>query len=186
MTLTNLLAPTYQQMLRTLVGLLEKAQRQMPDQADDLPAARLTADMLPLAAQIRFAVFQAQEAIFRLRGEPVPEWLDAIAAEGRNAADVPGSLADAMKRIDEALSFLADLPGDTLDAGAELSIAIDLPGGVAFDLTGEQYVRDWALPQFYFHVVMAYAIIRAGGVEIGKADYVPHMFAYLRPGTMPS
>ena len=41
----------------------------------------------------------------------------------------------------------------------------------------------WALGQFYFHVIAAYAIIRKEGVEIGKADYVPHMFAYLRPAT---
>jgi hypothetical protein len=57
--------------------------------------------------------------------------------------------------------------------------------GMIFDLTAEQYARDWALPQFYFHVMIAYAILRAEGVDLGKADYVAHMFAYLRPGTMP-
>ena len=46
--------------------------------------------------------------------------------------------------------------------------------------------RDWALPQFYFHVMATYAILRAEGIDLGKADYVAHMFAYLRPGTMPS
>lgn len=56
---------------------------------------------------------------------------------------------------------------------------------MVFDLTTEQYSRDWALGQFYFHVMIAYAILRAQGVSLGKADYVPHMFAYLRPGTMP-
>ena len=58
--------------------------------------------------------------------------------------------------------------------------------GMVFDLTAEQYVRDWALPQFYFHLMTAYAILRAEGIELGKADYVAHMFAYLRPGTRPS
>lgn len=48
------------------------------------------------------------------------------------------------------------------------------------DLTVEQHARDWALPQFYFHVVTAYAIMRAQGIELGKANYAPHMFAYLR------
>lgn len=60
-----------------------------------------------------------------------------------------------------------------------------LRGGMTFDMTGEQYARDWALAQFYFHLVTAYAILRGEGLELGKADYVPHMFAYLRPGTMP-
>jgi len=52
-----------------------------------------------------------------------------------------------------------------------------------FDLTAEQYVRDWTLPQFYFHVMAAYTILRAQGVALGKADYVAHMFPYLRAGT---
>jgi len=51
------------------------------------------------------------------------------------------------------------------------------------DLTAGQYVRDWALPQFYFHVVTAYSIIRAQGIELGKADYASHMFAHLRQNT---
>jgi hypothetical protein len=48
-------------------------------------------------------------------------------------------------------------------------------------VAAEQYVRDWALPQFYFHVMTAYAIMRAKAVELAKADYVAHMFSYLRP-----
>lgn len=178
------MTPTYQHMLRTLSGLLDKARQQMPDQAEALLSARLANDMFPLATQVRFAAFQAQEAVFRLRGERNPDWLDAIAAEARNAVEVPGTIADAKVRLECALSFLADVPNDGLDAGAERSIAIELPGGMTFDMTGEQYARDWALPQFYFHVMTAYAILRSQGVEIGKADYVPHMFAYLRPGTM--
>ncbi len=177
---TTLLVPTYQHMLQTLSGLLDKAQQQMPDRAETLLAARLAPDMFPLAAQVCFAAFQAQEAVFRLRGERVPEWLDAIAAEGRNAGNAPGTIADAKKRIDTALSFLADVSDDGLDSGATLPIAIELPGGMTFDMTGEQYARDWALPQFYFHVITAYAILRNQGIEIGKADYVPHMFGYLR------
>ena len=58
--------------------------------------------------------------------------------------------------------------------------------GMIFDFSAEQYVRDWALPQFYFHVMTAYAILRAQGVALGKADYVTHMFGYVRPGTMPA
>ncbi len=119
--------------------------------------------------------------MFRLRGERVAEWLDAVAAEGRNAGDAPGTIADAKERIDAALSFLANVSSDALDASTTLPIAIELPGGMTFDMTGEQYARDWALPQFYFHVITAYAILRNRGVEVGKADYVPHMFAYLRP-----
>lgn len=180
MTLTNLLIPTYRHMLQTLSGLLGKAQQQMPDQTEALLAAQLATDMLPLAAQVRFAAFQAQEAVFRLRDERVPEWLNAIAAAGRCAGERPGTIGDARSLIEGALSFLTDLSGDELDSGADLSITIELPGGMTFDMTGEQYARDWAIPQFYFHIVAAYTILRNQGIQIGKADYVPHMFAYLR------
>ncbi|WP_294248942.1 DUF1993 family protein [uncultured Sphingomonas sp.] len=184
MTPTKLLVPTYRHMLQTLSGLIDKAERQLPSQAEAMLAERLATDMLPLAAQIRFAAFLAQEAVFRLRGERVPDWLHAVAAEGRNSMSASGTIAEAKARIDDALSFLADVTDDALDAGAHLSIAIELPDGMTFDMTGEEYVRDWALPQFYFHIVTAYAILRSHGVEIGKAEYVPHIFAYLRPGSM--
>lgn len=180
MSLTHLLIPTYRQMLRALAGLLDKAQQQMPEQAESLLSARLATDMYPFSAQVRFAAFQAQEATFRLRGEAVPQWLDAVATEGHNAGEVPGSIADARTRIGEALSLLDGVTANALDGGACLPVAIELPGGITFDMTGEEYARDWALPQFYFHVITAYAILRNQGVEIGKADYVPHMFTYLR------
>ena len=48
-------------------------------------------------------------------------------------------------------------------------MALDLPNGMTFDLTAEQFARDWALGQFYFHIMAAYAILRKEGVEIGKA-----------------
>lgn len=51
-----------------------------------------------------------------------------------------------------------------------------------FNLTHEQFARDWALGQFTFHVMAAYAILRKEGVEIGKADYVPHMFGVFARG----
>ena len=51
------------------------------------------------------------------------------------------------------------------------------------DLTAEKYARDWAIPQFYFHLMAAYAILRGQGVPLGKIDYVAHMLPFLREGT---
>ena len=95
-------------------------------------------------------------------------------------------MAEALACIDEALAFLDGLAPDALDNGAGRPLALELPMGIAFDLDGEGYARDWALSQFYFHIMTAYAILRNQGVELGKADYVQHMFAYLRPGTAPA
>lgn len=186
MSLTTLLIPTYTQMLQALSNWLDKAQKQIGEtEAETLLSARLADDMFPLSTQIRFACLQAQEATFRLKGEKPPEALDQLAREGQNAGENPGSIADAQTRLNEALSFLGGLAPDALDAGAQASVTIELPNGMIFDMTGEQYARDWAMAQFYFHLNAAYAILRNNKVDLGKADYVKHMFAYLRPGSMP-
>ncbi|MDI1294283.1 MAG: DUF1993 domain-containing protein [bacterium] len=187
MTLTSLLVPTYTQMLKTLSSWLDKAQAQMPAAAAEaLLSARLAPDMFPLSTQIRFACVQAQEAICRLRDEPFPDSLTALLDEARHAGEQPGSMATAQARIAQTIALLDALVPDALDARSGASIAHALPNGMIFDLTAEQYARDWTLPQFYFHLMTAYAILRSKQVELGKADYVAHMFAYIRPGTMPT
>jgi len=187
MSLTNLLIPTYTQMLKALSAWLAKADAQMPGGgADALLSRGLAADMFPLSTQIRFACVQAQEGVFRLRGEAFPASVEMLLNEGRNAREHPGSIADAQARISETLVLLEELAPGTLDGNPERAIEHALPMGMIFDLTAEQYARDWALPQFYFHLMIAYSILRSEGVELGKVDYVSHMFAYLRPGTMPS
>lgn len=186
MHLTDLLLPTWRNMLRTLSGLLDKARAQLPpEEAEALLSARLAPDMFPLVTQLCFAAYQAQDGVVRLRGEPRPARLDALAAEARDGRG-PGSLEEAKALLDEALAFLDALAPDALDSGADRPVALDLPNGMIFDMTGEQYVRDWALPQAAFHQMMAYALLRQAGVPLGKVDYVPHMFGYLRPGTAPS
>jgi hypothetical protein len=180
MTLPDILLPTYVQMLRALSAWLAKAEAQKPHGgAETLLIARLAPDMFPLSTQIRFACVQAQEGMFRLLGQAFPPSIEVLLDEGRNAADRPGSMADAQARIAETIALIeaADVP--ELDPATPIAHA--LPQGMVFDLTAEQYVRDWTLPQFYFHVMTAYAILRSHAVELGKADYVAHMFSYLRP-----
>jgi hypothetical protein len=181
MTLTDLLVPTYGNMLRMLLGLLGKAEAQLgAEKAEALLSARLAPDMWPLATQLRFACVQAQEGPRRLLGRPLDP-LQPLLDEGRNGGEQPGTLAEARAHLDEAVAFLDSLAPDALDqAPGEGPMALSLPIGLTFDITREQFARDWALGQFYFHVMAAYAILRKEGVDIGKADYVPHMFAYLR------
>ena len=187
MTLPDILIPTYKQMLGALSAWLEKAEGQRPNgKAEELLLARLAPDMFPLSTQIRFACVQAQEGLFRLRGEALPDMVGVLLDEGRKAAEHPGSIADARTRITETIAVLEAAADDMPVVDPAAPIAHALPQGLVFDLTAEQYARDWAMPQFYFHIMTAYAILRAQGIELGKADYVAHMFQYLRPGTLPS
>lgn len=182
MSLTRLLVPTFTQMLSTLSGWLRKAEEQLPAaDAEALLSARLATDMYPLSTQVRFTCVQAQEAVFRLRGEVFPSSIGELLEEGRNAGDRPGTLSEAQARIDQTIALLHDLAPDALDTDPLEPVVHELPNGMVFDLTAEQYARDWSLPQFYFHLMAAYAILRSEQIELGKADYVSHMFAYLRP-----
>ncbi len=186
MQLTTLLVPTYTQMLKILAGWLKKAQAQLPEaEAQALLSARLAPDMYPLSTQVCFACVQAREAVCRLRGEPFPAAINELLNEGRQAVKQPGSIADAYARIDETVALLNSLAADALDAKADMPIAHELPNGMVFDLTVEQYARDWTLGQFYFHVMTAYSILRNQGINLGKADYVAHMLPHLRPETIP-
>ena len=189
MTLTALLIPTLTNQLRALLGWLDKAEAFAAERGegpDALLGLRLAPDMFPLTTQIRFLAFQAQEPVWRLRGEAVPEAVLAIRQEGRDGGERPGSWAEARARVTEALAFLETVGPDELDSAADHPLAHELPMGMAFDMTGETYVRDWALPQVAFHQMIAYALLRQAGVPLGKVDYVPHMWAYLRPGTAPT
>jgi len=183
MNLLDMLVPTYVQMLGALSAWLDKAQVQLPDDsAESLMLARLAPDMFPLSTQIRFACVQAQEGVYRLRAEELPTSVAGLLDEGRNAGDSPGSIADAQARIAETIALVQAAAADAPAMDPTTPIGHALPQGMVFDLTAERYVRDWALPQFYFHVMAAYAILRARGVDIGKVDYVAHMLPYLRPG----
>ncbi len=188
MHLTALLIPTLLNQLHALSGWLDKAEAfaaEREESPDELLALRLAPDMFPLATQLRFLAFQAQEPIYRLRGEAVPELVLQVRQEGRDRADRPGTWLEARSRVSDAAALLATVSADEFDAAANKPIAHELPTGMIFDMTGDQYVRDWALPQVAFHQMIAYAILRQAGVPLGKVDYVPQMFGYLRPGTAP-
>jgi hypothetical protein len=189
MQLTTLLISTISNQLHALSGWLEKAEAFAAgrgESADALLSLRLAPDMFPLTTQLRFLAFQAQEPVYRLRGEAVPEAVLKVRQEGRGGGESPGTWAEARALVAEAARFLATVDPDEFEGAAEMPIAQELPTGMIFDMTGDEYVRDWALPQVAFHQMIAYAILRQAGVPLGKVDYVPHMFGYLRPGTAPA
>lgn len=189
MNLTTLLVASLANQLRAVSGWLDKAEgfaAERGEGAEALLTLRVAPDMFPLTTQLRFLAFQAQEPVYRLRGAAVPEAVLQVRQEGRDGGERPGTWSEARGRVAEAASFLATVAPDELDAAAGKPIAHELPTGMIFDMTSEQYVRDWALPQAAFHQMIAYAILRQAGVPLGKVDYVPHMFGYLRPGTAPA
>ena len=137
MKLLDFLVPTYVQMLRALSAWLDKAERQLDDRAEGLLSARLASDMFPLSTQIRFACVQAQEGVFRLRELPFPPSVEVLLNEGRDAAEHPGSIADARARIEETVALVEAAASNAPDVDPAYPIAHALPMGMVFDLTAD-------------------------------------------------
>ncbi|ABF53697.1 DUF1993 family protein [Sphingopyxis alaskensis] len=176
--LYDMTVPAYVNGLNALSAQLDKARAWGADNGvgeQQLLAARLAPDMFPLAAQIRFACMQAVQPATRLGAAGAP----GFAEDGADFAALQAQIAD-------ALAWLGGIDRSSVEGEADRPVSFDLPNGMVFDMTALTYVRDWAQPQFYFHLVAAYAILRHMGAPLGKADYVGYMMAYLRPGTAPT
>jgi uncharacterized protein len=166
--------PVFTQQVRALIGQLDKAAIWCAEQGvteGDLLETRLAPDMHPLNKQLDFVVAQLIQPIRRLVGVDLAD-----------PAEAAPTLAAHQDRLNAALALVADIDAAQIDADPDRKIALDLPNGMAFDLSASAYVRDWALPQFWFHIMAAYAVLRMRGVPLGKADYVPYMFRHRRQG----
>ncbi len=157
---------TYANMLGTLDHLVTKAEGH--EQGDALLQARLAEDMFPLHTQIRFTLDQVVTALKRL-GQ-----LELSFDESDITA-----FADAHARIKAVRDLVAGTDPASWPASGDV-VEFTLPNGMTFAMQAHEYCRDWATPQFYFHLMAAYAILRAEGLAIGKVDYVGYMMKYLK------
>ncbi len=173
MRLDELVIPAFAQMLEALSGQIDKASEALERDGkpfEELMSARLAPDMLPLSSQIQFACTQAEELRARLAGEPPA------------ASPAPATYADAKTLLARTVAELrtAAASGHAVDEAR--AITLELADGMIFDLDLAEYIKSWSIPQFYFHLVTAYSIMRHHGIDLGKADYVPHMFGFRRAG----
>ncbi|TNE37602.1 MAG: DUF1993 family protein [Sphingomonadales bacterium] len=89
-------------------------------------------------------------------------------------------MQDSRACLAETLAALSAIDPASVDEGGDAPITLTLLNDLIFDMTRDQYIWDRALLQFHFHLITAYAILHHHGVELSKADYMPHMFAYVR------
>jgi uncharacterized protein len=163
LTLQRLSLPTYARGLRVLALYLDKAAAHAAARGIDegsIVNARLAADMLPLSGQVQRASDTSKNAIARLLGVDPPRF-----------EDNETTLAELKARVERTLAYVVDTDGAKLDAGVDRQITLAF-GAFKRDFSGEDYVLDFALPNFHFHVAMTHAILRHLGVEVGKLDYL--------------
>lgn len=157
---------TYANMLGTLDHIVTKAEGH--EKGEALLQARLAEDMFPLATQIRFTLDQVVTALNRLGNL-------GLASDDNEIT----TFAEAHTRIAAARELVANTDPATWPASGE-TVEFTLPNNMTFVMQAHEYCRDWATPQFYFHLMAAYAILRAEGLAIGKIDYVGYMMRYIK------
>lgn len=161
--MSALTVPVFVRGLSILSTLLEKGEEHALEH-DIAPAAllgaRLAADMLPLSSQVQRASDAAKFAVKRISGGDAPGF-----------ADDETTFAQLQERIANTIAWLDSVDAGALDVGATREVSLQW-GAASAEFTGTTYLLTVALPNFYFHVVTAYDILRNQGVKIGKLDFL--------------
>jgi hypothetical protein len=165
---------TFATMLGNLAQFLDVAEQHANARGYDasvLMQARLAPDMFTLAQQVQMACFYAEDATARLTG-----------AESQGPKLTPvGSLGDVKNHLTAARARLARVPESAFEVAETRVVRMPIDDASGLEMQASEFVRDWALPHFYFHIVTAYDILRHNGVALGKRDYAGHVGRYLQP-----
>lgn len=144
--------------LKSLSAILDIGAKHADGEA--LVEARLAPDMLTLTGQVQRTSDTAKGCAARLAGIDNPSF-----------PDTEKTFADLQARISKTIDFLASLKPAQID-GSETKTVELKAGPQTLTFTGESYLTTFVLPNFYFHVTTAYAILRHKGVALGKRDYL--------------
>lgn len=155
--------PVLLRQLGTLSAILTKGEAHAAAKGID-PAAMLAVslapDMLPLTRQVQIASDGAKGGAARLAGIDAPAF-----------ADEEVTFADLQARIARTVAFLKTITPDQIDGSEDRAIVLKA-GPREFNFTGQNFLLQFVLPNFFFHVTTAYALLRHQGVEVGKMDYL--------------
>jgi uncharacterized protein len=158
----RLTVPMFQRGLASLKTYLDKAEAYAKEKNIDpaiLVSARLAPDMLPLAGQYQRASDSAKFTLARLTATDAPKF-----------EDNETTIEQLRERLAKTDAYLGTFSAQALEDAK--SRQITLPGKSGIVLPGDEYITTFALPNFYFHVATAHAILRNQGAPIGKRDYL--------------
>jgi len=154
----RLFAKTLQNLERWM-GKAEEHAKSKSFEVDVLAVARLAPDQYELIRQVQAACDQAKYAAAYLGNKQAP-----------SHPDTEKTFAELKQRIHKCLGFLESVQEKDFTGADERKVAPPWLGGKW--LKGSDYLADVAIPNFFFHATMAYAILRHNGVPLGKMDFV--------------
>ena len=154
--------PLFVNSLRDMRAWLDKAAQEKDE--SELIKAQLAPDMKPLPAQYQMASDSAKNALARLTGTEAP-----------SMPDTEHSFAELRDRCDRTIDYLRGFDAHSLSGSEDREVVIKFPNGMGYRFAGAQYLVGFAIPNFFFHVTTAYAILRNAGVSLGKPDFLQHL-----------
>lgn len=155
--------PVFVHNLNNLSAILDKAAAYAEKKKIEpsvLINARLAPDMFPLSRQVQIASDIAKGGAARLAGAEIPSY-----------EDKETTFAELKARVAKTIAFLETIKAAQIDGSEGKKITLKV-GGREMNFTGLPYLFNFVLPNIYFHITAAYAILRHNGLEIGKADYL--------------
>ncbi|MEO7116429.1 MAG: DUF1993 domain-containing protein [Caldimonas sp.] len=155
--------PIFVRILGNLSTCLDKAEAHAVEKKFEPSVylgARLAPDMLPLTAQVQIACDTVKFCVARLAGVDGPKFEDNEA-----------SIADLKQRIAKTIEYAKSVPAAQIDGSDARSISVPRRGG-SITMTGEDYLKFFVLPNFFFHVTTTYALLRHYGTPLGKMDFL--------------
>jgi hypothetical protein len=156
--------PVFKQMLGALSAILTKAEAHAQQKKIDaavLPGCRLAPDMFNLVRQVQIGADFAKSSLSRLAGKDVPAYEDS-----------EQSFADLQARIAKTLDHVNSFSAADIDGSEEREIVLNAGTPRERRFAGQQYLVNYVMPNFFFHITTAYAILRHNGVELGKKDFM--------------
>jgi len=162
MDLYDASVPVFTKMLGNVERWLDAAVASGKSRSFDpelLLQTRLAPDQFPLVRQVQSACDTAKLAAARLAGVIAP-----------SHPDTETTIEQLRTRLRSVAAYLATIDRAQVDAGADRPIT--LPWAPGKLLRGEDYLVQFALPNFFFHITTTYAILRHNGVSLGKSDFI--------------
>ena len=156
--------PVFQHMLANLLSWLDKADAHAQARAFDSRnylGLRLAPDMLPLLKQVQIASDTVKGCVARLAGHDVPSW-----------PDDETTFDELRARVRRTIDYAGSVPAAAYEAAAGREVLLPRRNAEPLKFNGRDYLHFYALPNFYFHVTTAYALLRHNGVDLGKVDYL--------------
>ena len=162
-SLYDFTVPVFTRALSNMANHLDTGKAHADQRKVDFKAfaeSRLIADMHPLINQVQIACDNAKGAVARLAGIDAPKH-----------EDTEKTFEELKARIAKTLDFIASVTREQFAGAEQREIVLKFPN-ITLTFSGQDYVTKFALPNFYFHATMAYALLRQNGVVIGKRDFL--------------